>query len=450
MGLGLWLTGPALSAQEPPPPPPISSSAATSGQGTSSSETEKNTPFHHPEVEPAPKVWIPDPPPPVPHSEHNAGEVDQTPRRRIPLPRNVETPAESPTVVSTTSSQVSTPAATPASTPAPDQTWVKTPASLPPRATLANLDDPRPANSLRATLSPDAMAQATPSSALGFSEGSSATEATPPPASLAQTPAAAGTSSAPVVQQISYGLIPPPPPPTTLPPPVLGGPGKAVVPVSDTLVSSAPVENPAPAPTPPGPVGFAPFGPVEPAEAFQANQPGPLAGNNPEEEAQEATQIQLTPPGPEVVFRRESEANLQVRMQQEARSRPVPERIDFPEEPVLSKERYAGRAFPPLQEVVEPSYVCYRRLYFEDINSERYGWDLGFIQPFVSTGIFFYDVLALPYHMGTEICRHYECSSGYCLPGDPVPYLLYPPELSLTGAVLEAGVIAAGFAIFPG
>jgi hypothetical protein len=129
-------------------------------------------------------------------------------------------------------------------------------------------------------------------------------------------------------------------------------------------------------------------------------------------------QIQLEPPGPERLFRLESEQTLQERMRQEARQRPTLERINFPEEPVLSTQAYAARPFPPAQELVEPNYVCYRRLYFEDKNSERYGWDLGFIQPFVSAGIFYWDVVTLPYHLGTDPCRKFECSAGYCLPGD--------------------------------
>jgi hypothetical protein len=161
-------------------------------------------------------------------------------------------------------------------------------------------------------------------------------------------------------------------------------------------------------------------------------------------------QIQLEPPGPERLFRLESEQTLQERMRQEARQRPTLERIAFPEEPVLSTEAYTPRQFPPAQELAEANYVCYRRLYFEDINSERYGWDLGFIQPFVSAGKFYFDLIAFPYHCGTEPCRKFECSAGYCLPGDPVPYLLYPPELSLTGTIFEAGTISALFAIFPG
>ncbi len=169
------------------------------------------------------------------------------------------------------------------------------------------------------------------------------------------------------------------------------------------------------------------------------------------EETQEIT-IQLEPPGPAGLFgSRDSESGLQERMRQEARDQKIaPERIYFPEEPVLSTQAYASRKFPPMMETVEPNYVCYGRLLFEEKNSERYGWDLGFIQPFVSGGKFFFDVAALPYHIWTAPCRRYECSAGYCLPGNPVPYLWYPQELSLTGSVMEAGTVIALIAMFPG
>jgi hypothetical protein len=169
----------------------------------------------------------------------------------------------------------------------------------------------------------------------------------------------------------------------------------------------------------------------------------------PSEALEEEVQIQLEPPGPEAVFKRESERNFMERLRQISRQQKTT-RYDFPDEPVLSTEKYAGRNFPPMNQLVEPNYLCYGRLLFEDKNSERYGWDLGFIQPFVSTGIFFWDMVALPYHSATAPCRCFECNAGYCLPGDPVPYLLYPPELSLTGLAWEAGVVVALFAIFPG
>ncbi len=164
-------------------------------------------------------------------------------------------------------------------------------------------------------------------------------------------------------------------------------------------------------------------------------------------------QVQLEPPGPLRLFRLESEKALQERMRQEVRERTppgaAPERIAFPEEPVITRRPYAGRSFAPGTLMVEPIYLCYDRLYFEQKNSERYGWDFGPIHPLISAAGFYWDVVTLPYHMGTDPCRRYECSAGYCLPGSPMPLLLYPPEISLTGLVLEAGTLTALFAIFP-
>ena len=55
----------------------------------------------------------------------------------------------------------------------------------------------------------------------------------------------------------------------------------------------------------------------------------------------------------------------------------------------------------------------------------------------------------LPYHSFIDPFRLYEYNTGYCLPGDPVPLLLYPPEISATGAIAEAASILAVLAIFP-
>jgi hypothetical protein len=159
--------------------------------------------------------------------------------------------------------------------------------------------------------------------------------------------------------------------------------------------------------------------------------------------------IQLEVPTLERVTRRESERDLQERIRQEARNRSSIDRIEFPPEPPISTEAYTARQFPPMTRAVEPNYVCYGRLRFEEKNSERFGWDLGPIQTFVSAGIFFWDVVTLPYDIGTEPCRHYECSAGYCLPGDPIPYYLYPPKLSITGAILQGGTVVSLVGFFP-
>jgi hypothetical protein len=99
--------------------------------------------------------------------------------------------------------------------------------------------------------------------------------------------------------------------------------------------------------------------------------------------------------------------------------------------------------------LVEPYYTCYGKLLFEQKNFERYGWDLCFITPFVSAAAFGVDLALLPMHLATDPLSHCECSSGYCLPGDPVPLLLYPPEITVTGSIAEAGTVLALIAIFP-
>jgi hypothetical protein len=159
--------------------------------------------------------------------------------------------------------------------------------------------------------------------------------------------------------------------------------------------------------------------------------------------------IELEPPGPQVLFRLDSESAMQERIRQKARERTPVERVEFPSEPVVGTGPFVQRTFVEGKMFVEPNYVCYGRLYFEELNSERYGWDLGPIQPFVSAGVFFKDLAFLPYHAFSDPFRYHDCNSGYCLPGDPVPYMIYPPGLSVTGALAEAGVVSAMFAIFP-
>ncbi|MFN4259502.1 MAG: hypothetical protein ACK4RK_09385 [Gemmataceae bacterium] len=179
----------------------------------------------------------------------------------------------------------------------------------------------------------------------------------------------------------------------------------------------------------------------------QLKIPAPLSFST--DEAQEY-QIHLTPPGPERVFGRlDSEKALQERMRQEARQRPIPERITFPRETVVTTEVYQGRHFPPMYEILEPAYVCYGRLLFEQKNLERYGWDLGPVQPLLSGLLFFADVACLPYNLGKRPCQRYETNAGYCLPGDPVPLYLYPPEISVPGTLTEASILLLLFVAFP-
>ena len=160
-------------------------------------------------------------------------------------------------------------------------------------------------------------------------------------------------------------------------------------------------------------------------------------------------EIQLEPPSFYRFIRLESEEAMRERIRQERRNKQSPQRAIFPYEPPATEEPYQARVFPPQMKFVEPSFVTYDRLFFEDRNAERYGWDLGFIQPVVSAGLFYADLAALPYRQCSApwFCR--DTGAGECLPGDPVPYLLYPPGASTTGAAGEAAAILGLIAIFP-
>jgi hypothetical protein len=152
-------------------------------------------------------------------------------------------------------------------------------------------------------------------------------------------------------------------------------------------------------------------------------------------------------PGLAVLTRLESEAALKERMRQETLK--TGKRIIFPEEAVIAKEPYPGRDWAPKAMQIEPTFVCHDRLLFEQQNFERGLWDLGILTPVVCAGKFYVDVVALPYHLGTRPRQCYDCSAGKCLPGDPTPLFLYPPELSLTGLATEAGVLTGMFFVFP-
>jgi hypothetical protein len=160
-------------------------------------------------------------------------------------------------------------------------------------------------------------------------------------------------------------------------------------------------------------------------------------------------QIRLEPPGPELVFRRESEAAVEQRMRQETRQQNLLDNVVFPEKPGLSKVAFTGRSLAPQVIYAEPNYVNYGRLYFEEKNSERYAWDLGVLQPLVSTLYFYKDTLLWPHNAVSYPHRRYETSAGQCLPGDPVPYIIYPPVWTIEGVLAELGVGTALFVVFP-
>lgn len=107
-------------------------------------------------------------------------------------------------------------------------------------------------------------------------------------------------------------------------------------------------------------------------------------------------------------------------------------------------------SYPVSQSTLEPTWVAHRRLYFEQMNSERGLWDAGLLQPVFSTAHFYKDVLFWPHAIGSAVCHdRYDASAGKCLPGDPTPLYLYPPGFTAGGLLLQATTVTGFAFIFP-
>ena len=197
---------------------------------------------------------------------------------------------------------------------------------------------------------------------------------------------------------------------------------------------------------------FVPAQPVFPGR--NAPQRGPGLG---EELAELLIRTEL--PGPQSLFgKRESESQLYDRIRQEAKKQPGSAPAIFPPDSPLSKETYRHPSYPRIDPVaklpygqmvqyVEPSYVCHRRLLFEQPNFERYVYNLCVAQTGVELGVFYYDLIMMPYHLATDLRVRHECSNGKCLPGDPTPMTLPIERFSVTGLIGQAtAIIAAGYA----
>lgn len=126
----------------------------------------------------------------------------------------------------------------------------------------------------------------------------------------------------------------------------------------------------------------------------------------------------------------------------------------FPPLPVISPPGLAYRPktldYEPRKLIVEPGYVVHRRLHFEEKNAERAGWDMGPFSTLVAATHFCRDAILWPQSLASGcVYGFWDTSAGKCLPGSPSPYYLYPPGLTLTGSIVEAGAIIGTAAVFP-
>jgi hypothetical protein len=161
--------------------------------------------------------------------------------------------------------------------------------------------------------------------------------------------------------------------------------------------------------------------------------------------------IPLDPPTPEQLFQHRGEQGLYEYVLEEYRKIDPNLKPQFPPaaQLVAAGVTFTGRPMPPAASQTFPGYLCYQPLYFEEKNAERYGWEFGVWQPFISAGYFYKDLAFLPYNMGTTPPWSCVTNAGLCLPGDCVPYTFYVPPFSWRGVAAETGTLVGGAAAWP-
>jgi hypothetical protein len=89
-----------------------------------------------------------------------------------------------------------------------------------------------------------------------------------------------------------------------------------------------------------------------------------------------------------------------------------------------------------------PWTLCYRPLYFEEVGLERYGREVGCIQPGVSAVHFFFGVGLLPYKIVSRFPTSCQCSNGFSRCGDVPPPGYIDNRVHLDAAAIEAALLA--------
>jgi hypothetical protein len=204
-------------------------------------------------------------------------------------------------------------------------------------------------------------------------------------------------------------------------------------------------------------VQFKPAQPPQPFPADKVLQPVPQPAGRiipvgmkirPTEDEGGLT-IRTEIPGLDQLTQRLAEEDVFEKWRKEYQGRPGTQRMYFPLEERVSNEVFTGRQSPYMVRFVEPNYVVHGHLYFEQKNFDRYGWDIGPLSPGIEAGLYFYDLVMLPYHIGANACHSLETSAGKCLPGDATPLMVYREQFSITGLVFQAGAVFGGAVLFP-
>lgn len=121
----------------------------------------------------------------------------------------------------------------------------------------------------------------------------------------------------------------------------------------------------------------------------------------------------------------------------------------FPTECTLQGGEFQARSWQPITFTWKASGLCHHPLYFEQVQVERYGHNLGpLAQPFASGAHFFLTVPIMPYKMGLTPPNECMYTLGYYRPGSCAPWILDPIPLSVRAGLMQAGAWTGGaFAI---
>ena len=102
----------------------------------------------------------------------------------------------------------------------------------------------------------------------------------------------------------------------------------------------------------------------------------------------------------------------------------------------------AIRGWPVMPYYWDAPCLCYRPLYFEEINLERHGYGCcACIQPAISAAHFFGTIPALPYCMAEHCPCGCEYTLGHYRPGSCPPWRHHWPSCKPIAAAAEAGVV---------
>jgi len=92
---------------------------------------------------------------------------------------------------------------------------------------------------------------------------------------------------------------------------------------------------------------------------------------------------------------------------------------------------------------------CYQPLYFEEVNVERYGYKVPYVQPALSAADFYLSIVKLPYKMALEPPWSCVSTQRYERPGNhPPPYPWLEP-FRLGPALVEGGVVMGLIFLIP-